>query len=364
MINCQAFKFNQGKDSYYMCLIKAKELLRQSKIDIYDSVTNVDGYQRSPQLSRAKRFAKYLMKCKGSFNSTFLLNIRERKQCKFIANKIISKNLKIGKLRIYDILNVVDGQHRLKGLEIAIKEGYSKECLVPALITRGKAKREEALSFLVVNRTAKGIKADLTDELIYRTIHPEKLTDDLKEVLGLTIERNIGEFARSVGKTLNDNEESVWYKKISLPNERVSKDKGVNLKTFSDSLVKAINSCSYLRRAANLGDIDTVTKLLTEYWQAISKVCPKATSLKWNKFALLRSSGTTTMNRLFGRVLDDGGIEPSFEKFVKSLEKMPSLDDDVWHLKEGDFGKLGTGKKGLKKAYSTLEMELDRASLR
>lgn len=365
MIKCEALKFIQGEKTFYMCLIKAKELLSDYSIDTYDPATNQSGYQRNVQIARARKFADYLLKCNGVFNATCLLNIRDAKECKFYVSKRISKNLKVGRLEIYKSLNVVDGQHRIKGLEIAVKDGYNKEALVPTIITRGNKKQEEALSFLIINRTAKGIKADLTDELIFRTINAERLSDALKEVLGLAIERNIGEFARDVSKKINEDTETLWLGRMTLPNESKGPEKTVNLRIFAQSLVDAINSCGALKRAANLGDIDTVVTWLKDYWQAIGKLCPRSVSKKeWNKYSLLRTAGVSTMNKLFGRILDDVGQDVSISKIIASLEKISSLDDAVWNSKNGDFGKLGTSKKNLRKIYTTLEMELDTASLR
>ena len=114
----------------------------------------------------------------------------------------------------------------------------------------------EALMFLIVNRTARGIKADLTDELIYRTIKDE-LSDDLKSVLALTIKKSIGDFTFEIAKKMNEMKESYWFNKIIMPNEGHSDTKTVNQKVFANSVAAAIRSCGALKRTMNTGDIDS-----------------------------------------------------------------------------------------------------------
>jgi len=364
MVRCKAFEFKQGKDIFYLGLIKAKEILVDCDVDIYDANNNQSGYQRRPSRERAKRFSDYLSKCKGAFDSTCFLNVRDAKAVRFVEKNKLSDNSRFGSLEIDKSLYIVDGQHRIKGLELALKEKFNKNFLVPVLITIGKKQSEEALSFLIINRTAKGIRADLTDELIYKTINKDELTNDLKSVLGLTIQRNIGEFSLTVTERMNEDKGSFWADKIIRPNERKSLDKTVNQRVFSQSLSEAIKSCSLLKRAVNIGDTELVIKLLKNYWQAIARACPQSCSEDyWRKYSLLKRLGVMVMNQLFGRILDDAGQNRSIEGMFKSLKKISSLTDESWHAKEGRFGKLGTSFTAIKEVYTSLEMELDTASV-
>lgn len=364
MIRCKAFEFKQGKDIFYLGLIKAKEILTDCDVDIYDANKNPSGYQRRPSRERARRFSDYLHKCKGAFDSTCFLNVRDAKAVRFIKMKKLPDTSYFGILEIDKSLFIVDGQHRIKGLEYAVKEKFNKNFLVPVLITIGKKQSDEALSFLIINRTAKGIRADLTDELIYKTINKDELTNDLKNVLGLTIQRNIGEFALCITERMNEDKGSFWAGKIIRPNEYKSLDKTVNQRVFIQSLSDAIKSCSLLKRAANIGDIDLVIKLLKNYWQAIARICPQACSAEhWRKYSLLKRLGVMVMNQLFGRVLDDAGQERTIEGIYRSLKKISSLTDDNWHAKEGRYGKLGTSFTAIKEVYTAIEMELDTASV-
>lgn len=370
MIKCRAFEFKQGADIFYLCLIKAKEILSDCEVDVFDAANRPKGYQRRPQSERARRFSDYLVKCKGSFDSTCFLNVRDAKEISFINKKKLSEYLKLGTLEINKSLFIVDGQHRIKGLEFALKDGFKKDFLVPVLITVGKKQADEALSFLVINRTAKGIRADLTDELIYNTIKETKLTPELKNVLGLTIQRSIGQFALTVVKKINEDSDSFWFGKIIRPNEPKSAreiediEKTVTQRVFLQALSDAIKSCSTLKRAANTGEIDLVTTWLKNYWQAIARICPKASSSKhWKKYSLLKRLGVMVMNQLFGRILDDAGQDHTVEEMSKSLRKMTLLNDENWNSKDGRFGKLGTSFAALKSIYNELEMELDTASV-
>jgi len=317
-----------------------------------------------PQPQRAKRFSDYLTKCEGTFDSTCFLNIRDEKEVRIKDRRKLADGIYTGTMEINKSLFIVDGQHRIKGLELALKVGLKKDFLVPVLITIGKKQPDEALSFLIINRTAKGIRADLTDELILKTIREKDLTDNLKTVLGLTIQRNIGEFALNAAKRINEDGDSFWCDKMILPNQQRTKEKTVNQRVFTQSLIDAIKSSSSLKRTANIGDLEQFVIWSKDYWNAIARTCPLACSEKdWRKYSLLKRAGVTAMNQIFGRIIDDAGQDRSEKGLLRSLAKITSLSDDNWHAKEGRFGKLGTSFTALKNIYATLEMELDSASL-
>jgi len=356
MIKCEALRFKSGKLYFYLCLVKAKELISECTVDAYDAINNKGGYQRKIQKSRARKFANYLIKCDGSFNGTVFLNVREVSDTKFKGRESIAN----GTLEINDAIYIVDGQHRIEGLEMALKEGYNKDQLIPAIITLGKDKNNEALSFLIINRTAKGIKADLTDELIFKTIPKKLLTDDLKEALSLTPQQSIAEFAISVTKRINESKDSIWFNRIAMPEQSVTGIRISRQRTFYLPLVEAIKSCGTLKRAANIGDMDSVVEWLKDYWQAITEICPSATSISdANKYYLLKSVGVDVMNRLFGRVLDYAGKDPEISDFLDVLKKMESFEDAAWRSGKGVFAKQGTNKAAIEKIYNELELELD-----
>lgn len=356
MIKCDALRFKVGQSIFYLCLIKAKELLSEYKIDAYDAIDNKTGYQRKIQKSRSRKFANYLIKCGGNFNGTVLLNVRDSSNSRFVEGK---EHL-IGTLEINDTIYVVDGQHRIEGLEMAVKEGYNRESFVPAIITLGKDKNHEALAFLIINRTAKGIKADLTDELILKTIPKKLLTNDLKEALSLTPHQTVAEFAITVTKIMNEAKDSIWFDRIAMPEQSVAGERIVRQRAFFLALAEAIKSCGTLKRAANIGDMESIVKWLKDYWQAISEICPLATSISEAKnYVLLKAVGVNIMNRLFGRVLDYAGKDPEISDFAEVLRKMESFDDHAWKSKKGVFAKQGTNKVAVDRIYSELELELD-----
>jgi len=357
MVKCNALKFFDGEQNSYIVLMRAGDLIQTAIVDTYDSKTNTKGYQRDINATRANRFANYLVECKGQFDTACLLNARDAKGIVFKSHK---KSL-FGTLSINTKLHIIDGQHRIKGLEVAIKKKrFDNERMVPTIITIGKERRDEALIFLIVNRTAKGIRADLTDELIFKTIDQKRLTKNLRSVLGLTVKMEIGKFVNIITEKLNNDKRSIWFERMVAANEKTVGIKTVIKRTFSQSLIRAINSCGKLKRAANIGEEETVLNWVIDYWQAIAEICGIATShTKWQEYALMRTVGVQVMNRLFARILDDVGEDAEKVDFVNALSKMPSFDDEAWHLKKGELGKAGTNMSAINYIYDKLEMELD-----
>jgi len=357
MIRCAAMKFKSGSNDFYLCLIKAKELLAESTTDAYDTEENKDGYQRKIQKNRAKKFSEYLHGCKGSFSGTILLNVRDKEKCNFVSET----HTGFGQLEIDDTVYIVDGQHRVAGLELAIDKGYDKNILVPAMITVGNNKNHEALTFLIVNRTAKGIKADLTDELIYKTIPAELLNEKLRLVLNLSTRKEIGEFCIDMTKNINETIGSVWCSRIAMPEEKMLEPRIVNQRTFALSFEQAIKTCGTLKRAFNVGEIEQAQGWLHDYWQAVSQKCPEATGVNARDYVLMKSVGVQVINRLFARVLDEVGKDPKIADFKKSLDKMELLCDAQWKSGHG-FSSWGTNKAAIDKIYDALEEEFDTNS--
>ncbi|MDW8482350.1 MAG: DGQHR domain-containing protein [Meiothermus sp.] len=157
----KASLIKQGGRELYSVVTKAKDLLALDvQPDVYREVGGqVYGYQREPERQRGLAFARYLKEVVAkeiSFPGTILLAYRGS----------IQKRIKNGELEI-DLPNelyIVDGQHRLMGLRIAVEEMGVKEAEeidIPAIIISESNEILEANLFRVINETAKKVRTDL-----------------------------------------------------------------------------------------------------------------------------------------------------------------------------------------------------------
>ena len=114
-LNCLEFEQNQQK--LYVGTIKAGDLIARSRVDAWKK-ENPNGYQREVTISRARAFGRYLVKTNGLSPNAILLNVRDTKDVRY----------KDGILQIPDDAPfwIVDGQHRIKGIEEMMLNGETR----------------------------------------------------------------------------------------------------------------------------------------------------------------------------------------------------------------------------------------------
>ena len=142
-----AFEILQNEIPIYVTYMTAKTLsdLNKIKVDIFKK-ENGGGYQREISDKRSEEFAKYIINAKGISPVSILINVRkklnfERKQGNY------------GKLNIPDnsFMLIVDGQHRRKGLVIALNNMEEYENYqIPIIITNLNKTYEEAKQFIII----------------------------------------------------------------------------------------------------------------------------------------------------------------------------------------------------------------------
>src|SRR3989344_2943088 len=156
-------KINQNDKEMFFTVISAEDLFTNFDIKVdTQSKENVLGYQRNLSESRAQSFLRFIVKRRGISPLSVLLNYREELSWK-----------KEGELYCIDLpekakLWMVDGQHRLEGLKKGIESSDEiKNFQIPIIIINEKEQYQEALQFFIVNKTHKGVKADLAQTFVF-----------------------------------------------------------------------------------------------------------------------------------------------------------------------------------------------------
>jgi len=167
--------FRQHQHEFLIGYARAGDLLSQTKIDEWNP-KNPNGYQRGVIERRAKEFGNFFAK-KGISPNAVLLNIRD----------VDINNIKKITENKYEIpeditLWIIDGQHRLKGLEFA--SNNQPELLntnIPLVIMNLRsynpdlARQQEATQLVIINKTEKGVRTDLAECLMLQA--EEKVKD-------------------------------------------------------------------------------------------------------------------------------------------------------------------------------------------
>ena len=343
-------KFEQGDTQLYWAVLKAKDLVAKLEAglwgpDIFRSM-NPEGYQRALSEARAREFGRFV-RSKGVSPLSILVNFREGKVG-------ISPD---GMLDLPDGKGyIVDGQHRVEGLRYALQMDSSMgEYEVPLIVMNVPDRYDEARQFVVINRTQKGVRADLAERYLLQAVRREGRTAlvELREtgVLGRVL-RNIEWVTKAVeiADILSSDKASPWYKKIRLPNEPRN-GTVVAQKSFTDSLEPVMKDHYFQGK-----DTHVIAIALRNYWNAIEKLCEAAFE-EPSEYVIQKTSGVGVLHKVFPRVTElctdnKGNRVLTKEMFESLLHPLPMMNSGYW-LSDGEAGRRGTGKK----AVSILAME-------
>lgn len=273
-----AARISQGNLMLFSTSLRVRDLRQPNfyKIDTLDPDEGT-GYQRLLNETRAKRFSEYLLdghQAKEAFlpTSIFLatdkgLPFDETKNTLHIDHETSGP------------FNVVDGQHRIRGLVLAAeKEPALDEFEVPVNIAVNLNPVAQMAHFLIVNTTQRSVDKAIEQQIVARLTHMIEV--ETMPALPKWIRRQVdkGEDARAlrIVQYLNDSEESPWFGKIRMANDDDSAgDATINQKSFVQSVKKNVLTPS--NPIAGEGfPAEKQEKILANYWRAISNLLIEA----------------------------------------------------------------------------------------
>lgn len=340
-----AFEIEQNRKRFYVTYMSAEQLCDEGRVraDIW-APDNVEGYQRELARYRARLFSKYITNQDNISPPAVLLSVREPIEFK-------PKEGEYGILKIPDssILYEVDGQHRIGGLREAIRKNelFSHVTLPVVIICPVKLGEKEAANprfceakqFVVINRTQKTVRADLSDRFISR------LTDTQRrelEVLGKIEELERTQMAVQIVDELVKKKGSPWENKIRLPGQ----DKGiVSQRAFTNSLDTILRD-----PILKTFPYDELVDALDQYWAAWKELCPVAFD-EPQHHVIQKTVGVTVLHELFLEVAklvktrEKNWVKNDFYEVLNNMTK--GVSTDFWHSR-GEAGMSGTSKPALR----------------
>lgn len=333
MTKIKAIKFNMSGTDYYLGIINAQDLVNQHEVD-YWSKSNPQGYQRALGKSRSKKFSDYLKNHKGILHQTVLINIRKVSNINFKP-----LNSDFGILETKEKLFLVDGQHRVGGIKMMIENNPSFATFpIPVLIMVGLNREKEATQFIIVNKTQKGVRSDLADRLLKDAIR--NVDKGLLEAIGIKEPQKLTEFIVSICDNLDKDKRSVWYQRITFPNQKNRVTDTIKQRSFTESL-KLILKDNYIQ--SHYTSLKQLTDLLIIYWEAISELCPEACTVYPKDYVLLKTTGPFIMHKLLPIVIIKCGGNVTKTRIKNILSKIEQMEDSYWH-KNGDLGSGSSAK--------------------
>lgn len=269
-----AARIRQGNLTIYATSLQVRDLRQPNfyKIEKLDPDEGT-GYQRVLNEARAKRLADYLLDGHKALEAFLPTSI-------FLAtDKLIPFNETNNTVRIdhekIGAFNVVDGQHRIRGLVLAAEKDPSLDDFeVPVNIAVSLNPISQMAHFLIVNTTQRSVDKAIEQQIVARLT--QMIEFEKTPVLPKWIQRQVdkGEDARAlqIVQHLNDEKDSPWYGKIRMANdEDGAGDSTINQKSFVASLKKYILTPSNPISGEQWSS-DKQRKVLVNYWRAISSI--------------------------------------------------------------------------------------------
>lgn len=344
-------EFKQGDVTLYFGVVKAKDLADKVDSGLWApdifKMANPEGYQRTLSEARAREFGRFVLR-NGICPLSILVNFREG-----TIRGTGNGTLEVPEGRAY----LVDGQHRAEGIKYAMSvDSSAGEFEVPVVLMNEPDRYQEARQFVIINRSQKGIRADLAERFLLQALKKVGRTK-LVEEMETGVLRRVLKGAEWIPKAvdiadfLNSDRESPWYRKIRLPNER--KDGTVaTQKAVTDSLEPVLKDAYFQGKESRV-----IAAALRNYWNAIRSLCEAAFE-EPSEYVIQKTSGVGVLHKVFPRVselcVDEKGNRVLTVQMIRSiLEGLPQMQSGYWGS-NGEAGRRGTSRR----VVAILVMEL------
>jgi len=204
-------------DSSSLVYISFADVRRLREKSDNREVEDYIGIQRKLSPTREKDIGKYVNLVDATFPNSIILSI---------SSKNANYDPETQEMTILyedDVAKVLDGQHRIAGLQHYEYSEGSFECIVTIYIDMEI--EDQAIVFATINKEQKGVSGSLVADLFAfaKTRSPQKT-------------------AHNIVRALNKKEGSPFYKKIKILGNAVNKElETITQATFTKSLIKYIS---------------------------------------------------------------------------------------------------------------------------
>jgi len=356
-----ALRFRQKRPdvNLYSAVVPLKDLLGRSLPDTYRH-DNREGYQRPLTPSRLRQVSTYLREEEGVLPTSLLLCIRQPDHASFEAAGIEGGGGEPGVLTIPAGVRLwlVDGQHRLSGLERALTKDKAKwlaDYPLPVTIVEGIDAYEEMRYFHVINTRQKGVPTDVVDRHLLA----------MREAEGAALLEREGERnylrarATKLCDLLNSDPASPWYGTIIMPGEKRRPHHLMRQHGMVSSLDPVVRD-SFVKRLTD----EEAGRLLLNYWCAARERWQSAFE-EPQAYVIQKALGAGALHQILPDILE---VCRSADDF--SQEKIADVFAEIgrsggfWHSERGHYMVRQSGARYVKALAEYLRARLPRPVLR
>lgn len=351
-------KYKQDCVTMYLLTMSADELIGIAQIERFSSSDDT-GYQRQPIPAHYKRISKYLMqKEPAPILPTAILASVSPVHIEEIDND----------LYIYDKIRIVDGQHRIKGLE-ALKDGYTKDgkeryeelnntyrfpiilmVLSPPENTKHKIPLLEVDAFININNKGKRVSTDLAKQLSAQ-IHNRTVLECSE---GAKLDNTaIANEATNIVEQLTKNENNFWFDKIIL-GDVIDKQKPISITAFAKAITPIVQirlqtmQAKGIVKAEDLSqERDRICQLINRAWKIVIAKWPDCFIDEFthnDRYNICKGIGVFPIYGLLGECLKDipSDIDLALNTFRGIISRSTVVSSD-W-LTGGRFTGMSSGQ--------------------
>lgn len=271
--------------------LSQRNYLRVEKYQVGDE----DTYQRDENKGRVRELASFLIDYRNNdlvkpiLPSSIVLNAPDSSDIAYEDGYI--------KIKRGARLNIVDGQHRWRGLLAAYAKENSMRYEVPVSIVTNLERFQEAAQFLVINVKQKPVRTDLTLTVLYEL--QQKYTMDFVERLKGALDVDAWKLdATAATIALNDGRTSPWHNLIIRPNEDRQHLRSIG-RSFTP--VRQAGFVDSLRKFSEqkLPDVNSKIEFLKMLWNNLKNKYPDAFDPETGKnYVLLRGPAVGAIHAL------------------------------------------------------------------
>lgn len=318
----------QGKAEFYLTKIPAGLLTRISYASVRNKDDEVGAVQRLLNPSRISSVRDFTL-AGGTYPACVILNWVDSSQLPRVTEHTIT----IGDNE--RSAQIIDGQHRVAGLQAAIEKKPSiAKMEMPIALFIGLDTQGCADLFLSINTKQKQVQ--------------KSLVFDLFELASSHIVDAAAERATDLARTLNDDDDSPYFERIKLPNAPANQ-RGIALSTVVDCIKPIVDDVGVFEKVG-LVELEMQTRAIINYFNALRD----GIGSQWdnNDNAMLYASGFIGSIEFFrDQVVPHCNIKRSFT--VQTIRKAFRFKGNDDYIKQTDLKGL-QGRAARNKVFQEL----------
>lgn len=359
-IEFSCLEVNQPLGTFYIGSIKCKELIRITYSDVRRmenderAMESYLGVQRPLSKKRAVDISKYTNTVDSSFPTSIILSVSpncvsyDQSTKKMVLTEFDGDD-KDQPIVYKKIARVIDGQHRIAGLE-----GFTgKEFDINVSIFVGIDVASEAYIFSTVNlaqtKVSKSLAYDLFD--LARTRSPQKVCHQIAVTLNNTEGSPFKNRIKRLGTAVRESHASSITQAafvqtlIKLMSKDEMLDRDCYMRGKKPTLELRDNKRLIFRHFLIEENDFELTDMIWSYFSAVSKRWPTAWAATDQGLMLAKTNGFMALMRFFKDIyIDSGQIgEVLEEKYFEDIFKNMAIEDDEFTVEKHKPGSSGAG---------------------